>query len=77
MKANELRSKDASQLKQLMFELLREQFNLKMQRGSGQLARPSRMKTVRREIARIKTIMHENMQISATIGDAPTIGDGQ
>jgi large subunit ribosomal protein L29 len=38
---------------------LREQFNLRMQRGVGQLSRPSQMKAVRRDIARIKTVMAE------------------
>jgi large subunit ribosomal protein L29 len=60
MKASELRGKDRDQLKQALFDLLREQFNLRMQRGSGQLTRPLRMRAVRREIARIKTVMHEN-----------------
>jgi large subunit ribosomal protein L29 len=59
MKSPELRAKDQDQLKQTLLELLREQFNLRMQRGTGQLTKPSRMKVVRREIARIKTIMHE------------------
>ena len=66
MKAHDLRDKDQGQLKQTLFDLLREQFNLRMQRGSGELARPSRMKSVRREIARVKTVMHEK-----TTGNAP------
>jgi large subunit ribosomal protein L29 len=64
MKTRELRAKDQSQLKQTLMELLREQFNLRMQRGVGQLTRPSRMKMVRREIARVKTIMHEKATVS-------------
>jgi large subunit ribosomal protein L29 len=60
MKAHELRSKDKDQLKQMLMDLFKEQFNLRMQRGTGQLSRPSRMKTVRREIARVKTVMHEH-----------------
>jgi large subunit ribosomal protein L29 len=59
MKARELRAKGQDQLHQALMDLLREQFNLRMQQGSGQLARPARVKTVRREIARIKTVMHE------------------
>lgn len=59
MKARELRDKDLGQLKQALFDLLKEQFNLRMQQGSGQLARPSQMKAVRRDIARVKTVMHE------------------
>ena len=59
MKANELRASSVEELNTQLFELLREQFNLRMQRGTGQLAKPSRMKAVRREIARIKTVMAE------------------
>ena len=46
-------------LQKQLEDLLREQFNLRMQRGVGQLTRPSRMKAVRRDIARIKTVMAE------------------
>jgi large subunit ribosomal protein L29 len=59
MKASELRGKSEAELKQALNDLLREQFNLRMQRGSGQLSRPSQMQGVRKEIARVKTIMHE------------------
>jgi large subunit ribosomal protein L29 len=59
MKAIEMRGKSASELKETMHELLREQFNLRMQRGSDQMSRPSEMKRVRREIARIKTVIRE------------------
>ena len=59
MKAADLRSRNSQELQQLLVETLREQFNLRMQKGSGQLGNPSRFKAVRREIARIKTVMHE------------------
>jgi large subunit ribosomal protein L29 len=59
MKAKELRTKGAEMLKEQLDGLLREQFNLRMQRGAGQLSRPSLMRAVRREIARIKTVMAE------------------
>ncbi|MTW22857.1 50S ribosomal protein L29 [Allochromatium palmeri] len=59
MKANELRTNSAAELQTQLMDLLREQFNLRMQRGTGQLSKPSRMKAVRRDIARIKTIMAE------------------
>jgi large subunit ribosomal protein L29 len=59
MKARELRNSDAVALQKQLEDLLREQFNLRMQRGSGQLTRPSQMKVVRRDIARIKTVMAE------------------
>ena len=49
----------ASELKSELLELRKEQFNLRMQRSTGQLANPSRFKVVRRQIARIKTRMVE------------------
>ena len=50
---------NASELKTELLELRKEQFNLRMQRSTGQLANPSRLKAVRRQIARIKTRMVE------------------
>ena len=57
MKAKELRTKSPAALQEDIEALLREQFNLRMQRGVGQLTRPSQMRAVRRDIARIKTVM--------------------
>ncbi|MGB5833625.1 MAG: 50S ribosomal protein L29 [Thiohalocapsa sp.] len=59
MKANELRTQSAEDLGKQLHELLKEQFSLRMQQGSGQLSRPSQFKVVRRDIARIKTLMAE------------------
>jgi len=59
MKATELRSKSVEDLDKELVELLREQFNLRMQKGTGQLARPHQMKAVRRNIARVKTLLRE------------------
>ena len=59
MKANELRTRSPEDLQKELMNLLREQFNLRMQRGTGRLSKPSQMKAVRREIARVKTIMGE------------------
>jgi len=59
MKTNELRSKSQAELKQELENLLKEQFNLRMQKGSGQLSKPSQFKAVRKNIARVKTIMNE------------------
>lgn len=50
---------DRSELKSELLELRKEQFNLRMQRGTGQLANPSRFKLVRRQIARVKTRLNE------------------
>jgi large subunit ribosomal protein L29 len=59
MRAKELRSKSEPDLQKQLRDLLREQFNLRMQRATGQLSRPSQMRSVRREVARIKTVLHE------------------
>jgi large subunit ribosomal protein L29 len=61
MKANELRSKSVDELKQELVALLKEQFNLRMQKGSGQPPKPHLFKTVRLNIARIKTILNEKV----------------
>ena len=59
MKATELRQKKPEELESMITDLLREQFNLRMQNGSGQLSKPDQMKLVRRNIARVKTILKE------------------
>lgn len=64
MKASELRQQSAAELEKQLHELLREQFNLRMQRGVGQLTRPSEMKAGRRNIARIKTVLTEMKVVS-------------
>ena len=55
----EIRLKHTTDLKHLLEDLLEEQFKLKMQAATGQLAKPSEFKKVRKNIARIKTIMKE------------------
>ena len=57
MNAAELRKKNSEELGKLLLELKREQFILRMQKGTGQLGKPSEVQRVRRDIARIKTIM--------------------
>jgi large subunit ribosomal protein L29 len=59
MKAKDLRKSSGDELQKQLQELLKEQFSLRMQRGVGQLSRPSQMRVVRRDIARIKTVMTE------------------
>jgi large subunit ribosomal protein L29 len=59
MKAADLRSKTDPDLDKELLELSREAFNLRMQKGTGQLGRSSQIKAVRRDIARIKTIQNE------------------
>lgn len=59
MKASELRKKSKDELGVMLLELSREQFNLKMQKGTGQLSKPAQVKKVRRDVARIHTILNE------------------
>lgn len=59
MNATELRNKSVDELKEELTNLRQEQFNLRMQRGAGQLANPARFGIVRKEIARIKTVLTE------------------
>lgn len=59
MKASELRSKDAKELKQELESLLKAQFNLRMQRATQQLSNTSQISNVRRDIARVRTLLTE------------------
>ncbi len=57
MKATDLRSKSNDELAEELLSLRKEQFNLRMQQATGQLARPHEHKQVRRSIARVKTFI--------------------
>ena len=59
MKASELKVKSVEELNAELLGLLREQFNLRMQAATGQLAQTHLLKQVRRDIARVKTILTE------------------
>lgn len=59
MKANELREKTVEQLNEQLLDLLREQFNLRMQKATGQLNQSHLMTGVRRDIARVKTVLNQ------------------
>ncbi len=59
MTANELREKSVTDLQHELLDLFREQFTLRMQNGSAQLNRHHQLKTVRRNIARVKTVLSE------------------
>ncbi|MCY3768566.1 MAG: 50S ribosomal protein L29 [Gammaproteobacteria bacterium] len=59
MKAAELRNKSVEELETELIDLRKEQFNLRMQRGAGQFANTAQFKTVRKDIARIKTVLNE------------------
>jgi large subunit ribosomal protein L29 len=58
-KADDLRAKTDDQLDVQLVELKREQFNLRFQAATHHLERPARIREVRREIARIKTLQGE------------------
>lgn len=62
MNAHDLRAKKATELREELSGLLREQFNLRMQRGTGQLASPHDLRRVRRDIARIRTVLNEQQK---------------
>ncbi len=57
--AAELRDKSVDELNTELAALFREQFNLRMQQGTGQEVKPHNHKRVRRQIARIKTIINQ------------------
>jgi large subunit ribosomal protein L29 len=57
MKAAELRARTEDQLHEQLLQLKKEQFNLRFQRATGQLENTARVREVRRDIARIKTIL--------------------
>lgn len=57
MKASDLRAKSVDALKADLIELRKEQFNLRFQAASGQLENTARMRLVRRDIARVKTVL--------------------
>jgi len=59
MKVSEIRQKSKDELRTLLLDLSREQFNLRMQKGTGQLAKPDQIKKARRNAARIKTVLNE------------------
>lgn len=59
MKAADVRAKSVDQLKEELVQLKKEQFNLRFQTATGQLEKTARMKEVRRDIARVKTVLNE------------------
>ena len=65
MKANELRDKSEVELKESLLKLLRDQFNLRMQKGSGQLGQSHLLGQTRREIARVRTVLREKQAVQS------------
>jgi large subunit ribosomal protein L29 len=60
VKAGDLRTKSADELSESLINLRKEQFNLRFQKASGQLDNTARKRQVRRDIARIKTLLRES-----------------
>ena len=59
MKAEDVRAKTDDELKDALLALKKEQFNLRFQKASGQLENTARVRAVRRDVARIKTILDQ------------------
>ncbi len=69
MNASELRDKNVDELQIELIELRKEQFNLRMQRATGQSEQTHTLKNVRRDIARVKTVINQK-------SEGPTITEG-
>ena len=69
MNAKDLRSKSEQELRDELNGLLREQFNLRMQKAIGQAARSDQVGKVRKNIARVKTVMNEKRAAAANSGE--------
>ena len=65
VKAQDLRAKTPDELKSQLVSLKKEAYNLRFQGATGQLENPARMRLVRREIARVKTVLAEKASASA------------
>jgi len=59
MQAKELKSKDLAELQEELNKLLQKQFDLRMARGNGQLTKLHLLREVRRDIARVRTVMNQ------------------
>lgn len=65
MNASELREKTPDQLRDQLVQLKKEAFNLRFQQATGQLENTARMRTVKRDAARVKTILNEKAAAAA------------
>ena len=65
MNANELRDKTPDQLRDELVNLKKESFNLRFQQATGQMENTARMRQVRRDTARVKTILNEKAAAAA------------
>ena len=65
MKASELKDKSVEELNKLLLDLRKEQFNLRMQKSIGQLAEVHQFELIRKDIARIKTVLNQKTSNAA------------
>lgn len=65
MKAEEVRAKTPDELSDALIEFKKEAFNLRFQRATGQLENTARMRKVRHDIARIKTVLRVNARAAS------------
>ena len=68
MNAAELRDKSADELSIQLVQLKKEAFNLRFQQATGQMEGTARMRTVKRDIARVKTVLNEQARAAASEG---------
>lgn len=68
MKSEDLRTKTVDELNDQINDLSKEAFNLRFQQASGQLENTARVRAVRRDLARIKTILNEKSRETASSG---------
>ena len=66
MKAEDLRAKTVDELKDEIDSLAKEAFNLRFQKASGQLENTARVRAVRRDMARVKTVLNQKAQETAS-----------
>ncbi len=65
MKASELNGKSVDELKGLLNDLKKEQFNLRFQKATAQLENTARVRLVRRDIARVRTLLNQSEKVEA------------
>ena len=65
MKASELHDKAPDQLRDELVNLKKESFNLRFQQATGQLENPARLKTVKRDVARVHTVLNQKAAAAA------------
>ena len=66
MKAQELKEKTPAQLQEQLVALKKEAFNLRFQQATGQLESTARMRSVRRDVARVKTVLNQKAADAAS-----------